>query len=390
LRKITFPQITDIGVLSIAISQFGMTFSNNFIMVFMPFYILKISPLSHQATMLWIGMIMGGASIATTLAAPFWGGLTARMSPKFLYERAMFCSAVIILLMGFADNIYMLFVLRVIGGAVGGASTIGLILTSALSPPEKIRGNMSLFQNSITAGQLLGPPSGAFAAGLLGYHFPFYIASAMIFTFLIFCHFHVRHIPPQGEHPRTGASLKKSLLFGWFLCMIGTVNLTFLPSIMPHITGTFHMSEKEGLGAAGIIMMTYTGSSIFGSYVLCRLSARIGLTRIMTTALLMAAVFQVLMVFSRGAVSFAVLRMLQCAFIAAVFPLTISIFARQVSGRMIGFLNAARFFGNAVGPLLATSILAYADLLTLYLVIAGLTLCSLWFFLTSMQTEEEI
>lgn len=390
MRKITFPQITDIGVLSIAISQFGMSFSFNFIMVIMPFYILKISHLSHQATMLWIGMIMGGASIATTLAAPFWGGLTARMSPRFLYERAMFCTAVILLLMGFANNIYMLFVLRVIQGALGGASTIGLILTSALSPPEKISGNMSLFQNSITAGQLLGPPAGAFTAGLLGYHFPFYMVFAMILTSLIFCHFNVRHIPPQGERPRASASLKKSLLFGWFLIMIGSVHLTFMPSILPHITGTFHMSEKEGLSAAGIIMMTYTGSSIFGSYVLCQLATRTGLTKIMTTALLMAAVIQVLMVFSGGVVSFAVLRMLQCAFIAAVFPLTISIFARQVSGQMIGFLNAARFFGNAVGPLLATSILAYADLFTLYLVIAGLTLCSLWFFLTSKQREEEI
>jgi DHA1 family multidrug resistance protein-like MFS transporter len=332
---------------------------------------------------------MGIPSIATTIAAPFWGGLTARINPKFLFERAMFCSATVILLMGFANNIYMLFGLRIFQGILGGASTIGLILTSSLSPPEKIRGNMSVFQNAITAGQLLGPPAGAYAAGLLGYHFPFYMAFALIFTFLIFCHLNVRYVPPQGAPPRTEASMKKSLILGWFLCLIGTVHLTFMPSIMPDITKAFHMAERAGLGAAGIIMMTYTGSAILGSYVLCRISTRIGTNKVMTAALLMASFFQLLLIFNTGLASFVVLRMLQCAFIAAVFPLTISIFARQVGGRMIGFLNAARFFGNAAGPILATSILAFADLSTLYLAIAGLTLCSLWFFLVSIGTETE-
>ncbi len=389
MKKFTFLPIADKGILSIAVSQFGMAFSNNFVMVIMPFYILKISPLNHQATMLWIGLIMGGPSIATTVAAPFWGGLTSRMSPKFLFERAMLCSAVVIMLMGFVDNLYMLFALRTLQGTLGGASTIGLILTSSISPPEKISGNISLFQNAITAGQLLGPPAGAYAAGLLGYHFPFFMAFALIITFLIFFHLHVRYTPPQGTPPRTEASMKKNLILGWFLCLIGTIHLTFLPSILPDITKAFHMAEREGLGAAGIIMMTYTGSAILGSYVLCRISMRVGLNKVMTTALLMAAFFQLLHIFSAGVVSFVVLRMLQCAFIAAVFPLTLSIFARQVGGKVIGFLNAARFFGNAAGPILAASILAFADLQTLYLAIAGLTLCFLWFFLMSMRTETE-
>jgi len=389
LIKISLPQLTDKGLLAIAVSQFGSAFAHNFVLVIMPFYILKISPLGHRATLLWIGMIMGGASITTTLAAPFWGGLTARMNPKFLFERAMLCSAFVILLMGFLENIYLIFALRIVQGALGGASTIGLVLTSALSPPEKIRGNLSLFQNSITAGQLLGPPAGAYAATLMGYHFPFYLAFGLVLIFVIFCHVTVRDIPPQGEPPRTDAALKKSLLSGWLLCFICSVHLLFMPSLLPHITqGSFHLGEAAALSAAGIIMMTYTGSAIFGSYLLCRISSRIGLNRVMILSLAMAAVFQILLIFSGGVVSFIIIRMLQCAFIAAIFPLTVSVFARQVGGRMIGYLNSARFLGNALGPLLATFILAMADLLTVYLVIAGLTLGALWFFLATMQREE--
>jgi hypothetical protein len=77
--------------------------------------------------------------------------------------------------------------------------------------------------------------------------------------------------------------------------------------------------------------------------------------------------------------------MIQTGFIAAIFPLTISVFARDVGGGMIGFLNSARFFGNALGPLMATSVLAYSNLLTLYIAIAGFTLVTLWAFLASKR-----
>ena len=389
LIKTSFFPSADKGILSIAVSQFGSAFAYNFVMVIMPFYILKISPLGQRATILWIGMIMGGASLVTTVAAPFWGGLTARMNPKFLFERGMVCSAFVILLMGFTSNLYLLFALRVIQGALGGASTIGLVLTSALSPPDKIRENLSLFQNSITAGQLLGPPAGAYAASLLGYHFPFYLAFALLLIFLTFCHVNVRNIPPQGEPPKTDAAMKKSLLAGWFLSIICSVHLIFMPSVLPHITrSVLQMGEAAALSAAGVIMMTYTGAAIVGSYLLCRISSRIGVNKVMIMALSLAAVFQLLLIFSRGLVSFVVIRMLQCAFIAAIFPLTVSVFARHVGGKMIGYLNSARFLGNALGPLLATFILAMADLRTVYLVIAGLTLGALWFFLATMRAEQ--
>jgi len=292
--------------------------------------------------------------------------------------------------MGFASNIQLLFFLRLIQGALGGASTIGLILTSQLSTKENIRENLSLFQNSITAGQLLGPPLGAYAATAMGYRFPFFAAFAMIFIFLIFCHRYVRYVPPQGEPRRPDASLKREILCGWLLCFIATLNLIYMPGILPFILRTFQLKEHIAVSFAGIIMMSYTASSIFGSYLLCRLSSKRGLNSIMVLSLIMASFFQLLLITSENVFSFGLVRMLQTAFIAAVFPLTISIFARkQVGGKVIGLLNSARFLGNAVGPLLATTILAFFDLASLYMVVAFLTLLSLFFFLKTEELKEE-
>ena len=72
-------------------------------------------------------------------------------------------------------------------------------------------------------------------------------------------------------------------------------------------------------------------------------------------------------------------------FIAGIIPLVFSMFAREVSGKRIGFLNSSRFVGAALGPLMATSVLAYSGLLTLYLLIAGLTLIALWGFMTTTK-----
>jgi DHA1 family multidrug resistance protein-like MFS transporter len=381
-------KITNKGVFFIAVSQFGMAFSFSFMIAFMPFYIVKISTFGPKETMLWIGMIIGVPNIIMALIAPFWGGLTSRFSPKLLFERGILCNGILILLMGFIDNLYLLLLLRIMQGAFGGVSTIGLVLISSLSPEERLHKDLSLFQNSLTAGQLMGPPLGTYTASLFGYRGAFVIASIIVSIFLTFCHHYVSDIPLQKKKSHPEAYYKKGLLSGWVLSLIATVQLTFLPSILPRILENFQLMEGAALNYAGIIIMSYTATAILGTYIFSRLSSKISLKKIITISCLSAAFFQVLLIISKGVWSFAVIRMIQTGFIAAIFPLTISIFARDVGGGMIGFLNSARFFGNAVGPLMATSVLAYSNLLTLYILIAGLTLSSLWAFVTSTKTIE--
>jgi DHA1 family multidrug resistance protein-like MFS transporter len=374
------------GVFFVAISQFGVAFSFQCMLTFLPFYIRRVSPYGPQETMLWIGVILGGSHIVTSIASSFWGGLTSRYSPKLLFERAMICNALTILFMGFTQNLQLLLVLRVIQGALGGVSTIGLILVSALSSEERLSKEISLYQNAITAGQLVGPPVGAFLASLLGYRAPFIVAFGFMAIFIVFCHLFVQDVPLQPKQPPSESSVKKSILFGWMLCLMMTVHLTFLPSILPNILTGFLLSEADALKSAGFVIMSYTAAAILGNYGLSRLAGRAGMKKIITLACLVAALFQILLVLSQSVISFTLLRMVQMGFVAAVIPLIFSIFARNVGGRTIGFLNSARFFGMAVGPLMATSVLAVSNLLTLYLIIAALTMGSWWAFMGSMRT----
>lgn len=381
-------KISNKAVFFISVSQLGMSFSFSYVMTFMPFYINQISPYGPKETLIWIGMIMGPSQIITALTAPFWGGLTSRFSPKLLFERGMLCNGILFLAMGFIDNLYFLLLLRVIQGALGGVSTIGLILISAISPEEQLNKNLSLYQNSITAGQLIGPLLGAYSASLFGYRAAFVLAFIIASIFLIFCHKYVSKIPLQKEESSSDIPLKKSLFWGWGLIFIATLHLTFLPSILPKILEGFQLTEYMALKSAGFIIMSYTVTAILGNYLLSRIALRMGLRKIITIACVLAAFLQVLLILSKGVFSFSLIRMMQTGFIAAIFPLILSIFARDIGGRTVGFLNSSRFVGMAVGPMIATSVLAYSNLLTLYLFIAGLTFGSLWAFMTSIRRRE--
>ena len=103
---------------------------------------------------------------------------------------------------------------------------------------------------------------------------------------------------------------------------------------------------------------------------------------------LLGTLFQILLSLSRGVLDFTIIRMLQTGLIAAVSPLVISIFAAESKGGAIGFLNSSRFIGGALGPVLATYILAQSNLTTLYLFISGLTLLSLLGFTSSFKPTD--
>ncbi len=331
--------------------------------------------------MLWIGMIMGLNSFIAAATAPVWGSLTAKLPPKRLFQSTFLFNGIIFLLMGFTDHLPTLLALRIIQGALGGASTVGLFMISELSPKDRLAGHLSLYQNSMTAGSLLGPPVGAYLAAHLGYRSPFIVSFIMVGIFLLLCQIYVAKIDKKETDRDRKVAFSRSVLWGWALSFIATIHLTFLPSILPHVLGGFSLVGEDALKAAGFIMMSYTATSIIGSYVISRWTPREKLTGVIAAACLAASFFQALLFLAPGVVGFTVIRMLQTGVVAAVIPLMMANFGTKLGGTGIGFMNSARFAGNGFGPLMATSVVAGSNLLTLYLLISISTVGSVLAFL---------
>ena len=123
-----------------------------------------------------------------------------------------------------------------------------------------------------------------------------------------------------------------------------------------------------------MVVMLYVGTAMIGTYVWSLLSRRIGLYKVITFVSVGGILLQASFIFSRSVIDFTILRVIQTGLVAATMPLVMSLFASELRGRTIGVLNSARFAGNALGPLIATSVLAFSGFTTLHLFISGLSL----------------
>jgi DHA1 family multidrug resistance protein-like MFS transporter len=357
------------NVLFISVSQFGMNFCFNFVMVFLPFFIHDISPYSSRETLIWVGFVMGAPSFAAAFTATFWGSLAVRFSPKTLYMGGLFSHAVIILLMGFVTSLPALLVLRVVQGIMGGVSTVGLIIVSSSSTREWAARDIGLFQNAFTLGQLIGPPIGALAVTTLGYRGAFISASALVLVTLAFCFFYVKEFPREAREATAlkKHSMNKNTLIGWGLCFAATVQLMFLLSVLPNVFRGFQMEESLAVKSAGLVVMLYTATAMIGTFLLCKLTARVASRRLIIFAGILGTGLQFLLSLTPGVTTFVAVRMLQTGMIAAILPLVFASFASDLDGAVIGFLNSSRFAGNALGPMIATSVLAFSSLNWLYI-----------------------
>jgi MFS transporter, DHA1 family, multidrug resistance protein len=366
------------NIVLVSFAQFGTAFAFNFMYVFLPFYISAISPYAARETLLWTGLIMGSTGLCMAFTAPAWGSLTHRYNPKRLFVIGMFCQAVLLALMGLLTDVHALFILRILQGGSGGVSTIGLIIISVSSSPEKRTFHFGVFQSSLTLGQLIGPSAGAFAVALLGYRWSFVSAALILFAASLFCHLCVADLPPLPREMKSSAwsVLNKRILTGWVLCLAATIHLMFLPSIFPLVSQRFGLDKDVALKWAGLIVMFYTSTSMIGTYLWGYIAGRMGVRKIINVLLISGILLPALLVFTKSLVPFTMVIMLETGMVAAIIPLTISIFAAEPKGGTIGFINASRFVGMALAPILSTSLVAYADLPTLYLSISGITLAS--------------
>jgi MFS family permease len=366
----------------VTITQFATAFSLNFVNTFMPFYIIRVSPYPQRETLLWVGAIVGLGMIFTALASPIWGSLTHRYSPKMLYMRGMFTHSLMFLLMAFTSSLPLLLVFRIIQGAFGGVSTTGIILVSSASRKEDAASNMGVYQSALTLGQLIGPPAGTFAAAFLGYRNGFLAGAAFLFASFFLTSLLVTDVPPLPKKTKTGGKgvIGRRIIVGWLLCLAVQIQLAFLPSVLPNVLAGFRMDEERALKFAGLVVMLYTTTAMLGQVVWTRLSKRFGVLPMITFLVVLSIVFQAGLALSHGLVDFTVIRMLQTAFAASVIPLIISLFLDNPSGGTVGFINASRFTGMSLGPILGTWVLAFSSLNSLYLLISALTVLPFVFF----------
>ncbi len=81
----------------------GAAFS--LVMPFLPLYVESLGVTGHSALNMWSGLVFSITFLFSAIASPFWGGLADRKGRKIMLLRSALGMAIVMLLMGLAQNI---------------------------------------------------------------------------------------------------------------------------------------------------------------------------------------------------------------------------------------------------------------------------------------------
>jgi DHA1 family multidrug resistance protein-like MFS transporter len=148
---------------------------------FLPLYVKELGSTTGLSIELLAGLVYSMQAFSMMIASPIWGTLADRHGRKLMVERAMFGSAIILLLMAFVRSAEELILLRTVQGLVTGVVGAANALVASEAPRERSGYAMGLLQMGLGTGIAFGPLIGGALADAFSYAIVFYVTGALLF-----------------------------------------------------------------------------------------------------------------------------------------------------------------------------------------------------------------
>ena len=327
----------------------------------LPFYALHL-----QATPFQIGLITAAFSAAQILSAPLWGRVSDRYGRRPALLIGLLASAAAYVVFGLADAIWLLFASRLIQGAGGGTTGVAqAYVADTVKAKDRARA-LGWLSAATSAGVVLGPVIGAFAARF-GQEAPGFVAAGLC---LVNAAFAWRWLP-ESRKPGASASVRKPAWHAvWqvvrrpseqvsrliLIYAVGMLAFSALTSVLALYLDAEFGADERTIGW----YYAYIGglSLVMRSLLLGPIVDRIGETRAMRVGT-MVLIAGLLLYPLPGSVWMLVLVMpLVPIGTALLFPSTTALISRRADREELGTaMGAAQTFGGiarVAAPLMAT------------------------------------
>jgi DHA1 family multidrug resistance protein-like MFS transporter len=358
------------GLWALPLSMFIGTFAWSFIQVSLPFYIGRISTLDATATLRWTGWILGVSSLVTMVMAPFSARIFGEKNPKRSYVATQMLQGGGFFLMAVSRTLLQLFFSRMLLGFMGAVSTFAFIMVGRSG--GDIRRGISAIQSGMTLGQVLGPAVGALVAARLGFRLSFVIAGFMLWACSALVGWGVPTQQPQGStRDRAQTASVREIATVCLLVLAGSTQIFFLTSILPTILPPLGVPTAMTLEVGGFLIMATGLAAAIGAMAAPRIGEIVGDRTTIVWFLAASSLLLGALALAPGVWSFAIVRFFQVLCIAPVFPLSVAGIAQRASGMSIGIVNSSRIAGGFIGPVLATTLLAWLSPAAVYLTVAA-------------------
>ncbi|SHO48386.1 multidrug efflux MFS transporter [Anaerocolumna xylanovorans] len=315
------------------------------------------------------GLAFGITYIVSAIFSPVWGYAADKVGRKPMLLRASLGMGVIVFCMGFAPNVYVLIVLRLLQGAITGYSTACTTLIATQTDKEHAGYALGTLSTANVAGSLLGPTIGGFIEDRIGLQPVFFITGALMFVAFLTTLLFVKENFIKEE--------KKQLRFReiWNsvpekqLTVVLSVTLfiiTFgLYSIEPIVTvyvGKLSSETSHVALIAGLVFSASGLANVISAPRLGRLSDRIGVHKVILFALIAAGVIYIPQAFVTNPWQLMGLRFLLGLTLGGLNPSVNTLIKKitpgHLTGRIFGITISAGYLGVFLGAVMGGQISA--------------------------------
>ncbi|GAB2699961.1 MFS transporter [Paenibacillus thermoaerophilus] len=353
------------------LGQFLVMSGMTMVVPFLSLYLqeLGMNPETDNITF-WAGIIFAGNFVTSFLFQPIWGSLADRHGRKIMLLRSGFGMAIIVLLMGFAQEAWHLLVLRILNGVVSGFVPASVSLMSTIAPRDKMGFALGTLQSGGVAGTILGPLFGGLLAESFGYRPIFYLTGGLLFIASTLAWVVVTE---KFDKEKAMSKPKVSVWSGFrqvmsIPAMPALLTATFLIQfamlstmpILPLFVQMLHGKAEHLAFLAGFVGSIAGFSNMIASPLLGRLGDRIGSNRVLGFALAGAALASIPQAFVTEIWQLVLCRFALGMFMGGLIPSVNTLVRRftpdGLEGRAYSFNTSALALGNMLGPTIGGSL----------------------------------
>jgi DHA1 family multidrug resistance protein-like MFS transporter len=367
---------------TLTIAQFFIRVGHTFINPYLVLFIkndLHVSNLKLAA--FWAGLSAGAIFIGQFFMSPLWGFLADKYGPKLMVLRTTISISIFMFLTSMVNNVFELFILRLIMGCFSGFNASAILLIAYETPDNKLGSSMGIYQTGQTSGLIIGPVLGGLLAHFFGYRLSFVIASIMNLLVFFFVLFYVKeskelkdtllnknHSNLDKKSFRETFNIilqSKFFLLMYIFIFITQVSLREIePQIALFVSDIYRGAHLE-LTVALVFTITAC-ADIFFAPLTGKISDKVGSLKVLLWCTRIAGIIIILHIFANNIYIFMIMRFLYGSAIAGILPSINALFGKNapkgIKGAVFGLTASITGLGNFSGPFFGGLIIAILGL----------------------------
>lgn len=349
----------------------GMGFSE--VMPFLSLYVGQMGDFTKGQLTMYSGLTYAVTFFVIAIVSPLWGKLADRRGRKLMLLRSSLGMAVVIGLMGFVHNVWILILLRFLQGLCAGYIPNASALIATETPKENSGTAIGILTTGYVSGNLIGPILGGVLAQVFSIRLTFIITGILLLIVFVLSltlvHEHYQPNPAAAAQ-KTGSLLSQfknptliiTLLVSTMIIQMGNNSIT--PIISLYVQQLMHNVGPITV-VAGILAALPGISTLLSAPRLGQLGDTRGTDRI----LVFGFVFAILMYFPQGFVSsiwtLGLLRFMIGISDGALFPTVQTLLSKNtpqhLTGTIFSWNQSFQAMGSMLGSLLGGVISNWFD-----------------------------